>query len=797
MSTNPEQPQAAPAPDNQFDELTGVYGFFRKHQKLLLYTAGLFTLLTFSITGPLLGFFDSLTRADRDRLSIVVNGDRVKLTSEDFVVGEQLARSDQGNLPPGVMPAIQRSDRSDNYKHEDYAILRRAAITEGFGYSLTEVDEAIEAFRELNQIESPAKLAQRLGFSSLAEYRGLVAEAMRVGTYMQLQLLALPTGDAAVVKQLLADREKCTYEAAWFDEKAEIERRKTETPMTDEDLHEWFDGKDEREKTRYNAYDLPIAQLAFDALLFEEGQFDPSQWQDGPLKDFAINEAQLQTYYDSMRDLLFQDENGDYQAFDDEGVQATLTRVVQAERVMNDLLGRLKEKQKTSLEALTTAVTAARNAHVESQRDERAATQTRDQVQKELTTKRDELAAKPDDEDLKAAVAELETRQEAAVTAFTEATNAQMTKAEELEAAQKAESDARQAFDLSAELQAMVEGKSGFVHKEMAEKKNADAIEDLDELGLGLGEWPNATEGTNLQNAGDLCNNPARTSKAVMLFQVMAVEPKPLKAWDDLKPLVEDAYWSETVSKEAREKRDAFADLLLAKAKEHMTEFLANIEGERQSRIDTMVQEWEQGVTDAIAEAEQMLSNDKLGNKARTAWQRTLDAKKRELEAKDRRVEGFTRRVESEIEREIRDESKKHYDKVLAAAAQEAGFTHAVLGPYPRDLEMRPRFRDRYDATVVYLWSTQNELEQGEATEILFDSAGRRHTVALCTKVEPMTLGDLTRREFRMAHGEGLQFAAIQAQVAMLHAFSHEALLARYQAEQVVGTQEVEAAGGN
>ena len=42
MSTNSDQPQAnEPAPEETFDELTGVYGFFRKYQKLLLYTAGL------------------------------------------------------------------------------------------------------------------------------------------------------------------------------------------------------------------------------------------------------------------------------------------------------------------------------------------------------------------------------------------------------------------------------------------------------------------------------------------------------------------------------------------------------------------------------------------------------------------------------------------------------------------------------------------------------------------------------------------------------------------------------------
>ncbi|HEB53538.1 MAG TPA: hypothetical protein ENI87_09830, partial [bacterium] len=74
MSTNPEQPQAKPDPDHEFDELSGVYGFFRRHQKLLLYTAGLFTLLTFSITASLRGVVSSWFQEERDRGSIVVGG---------------------------------------------------------------------------------------------------------------------------------------------------------------------------------------------------------------------------------------------------------------------------------------------------------------------------------------------------------------------------------------------------------------------------------------------------------------------------------------------------------------------------------------------------------------------------------------------------------------------------------------------------------------------------------------------------------------------------------------------------
>ena len=114
MSTTPEESQAVPAPEHDFDELTGVYGFFRRHQKKLLYTAGLFTLLTFSITGSMTGLVDSFFRKDRDLASIVVNGESVKLTNDDYTFGNLLARNYQGGVPYGVMLQVLAGEGGDS-----------------------------------------------------------------------------------------------------------------------------------------------------------------------------------------------------------------------------------------------------------------------------------------------------------------------------------------------------------------------------------------------------------------------------------------------------------------------------------------------------------------------------------------------------------------------------------------------------------------------------------------------------------------------------------------------------------
>ncbi|MHC4515838.1 MAG: hypothetical protein ACYS5W_19345 [Planctomycetota bacterium] len=39
---------------SQPEDATAAFGFFRRHQKLIVYTAGIFTLLTFSITGAVM-----------------------------------------------------------------------------------------------------------------------------------------------------------------------------------------------------------------------------------------------------------------------------------------------------------------------------------------------------------------------------------------------------------------------------------------------------------------------------------------------------------------------------------------------------------------------------------------------------------------------------------------------------------------------------------------------------------------------------------------------------------------------
>ena len=92
---NPSAPNpnaSGPVPSHEvYDELSGVYGFFRRHQKKILYTAGLFTLLTFSIAQQLQDSVRNVAVSSSVRGTIQVNGKAVDVLDHDIEVGHRVA----------------------------------------------------------------------------------------------------------------------------------------------------------------------------------------------------------------------------------------------------------------------------------------------------------------------------------------------------------------------------------------------------------------------------------------------------------------------------------------------------------------------------------------------------------------------------------------------------------------------------------------------------------------------------------------------------------------------------------
>lgn len=806
MSTTPEEAQGTPAPDHDFEELTGVYGFFRRHQKKLLYTAGLFTLLTFSITGSMTSLVEGLSRSQKDLATMQVNGEEVMLTPEDYQHGNQLARRWQRGVPYGVMLQVLAGESGENELGEVFAMMRRAAITEGIGASMSEVDRAIEAAREAAQAESAAKLAVSLGYSSLAEYRMLVSEAMRIGVFMRLQTLAFNCGDAEVMRQVLLHQEKITFKVATYDEKARQDEMKETSELTDDDLKKWLEDQNDMQKGRMNAFDLPTVQLRFAALLWSEGNFKPEEFADGVLEGYTVTDDQLKTYYDAEKEFFKieapkkdpkedpkdedpeeqdpeeqdPEENGadEYRPFEDEAVKAELTRMVQAERVMMDLNTKIKAAQLAFVQPKTDAVAEAQNANNEAQGSFQKAAKEKYGIERRLKAKETELSKDAENAELKTAVETLKTELAAATDAHTAAEGNATQMKTALEAAQKAEDDARTNFDFAAEFDKLVEGKSGFVHKALDKQVSAEDLKDLDALGLDLGHWERSMVATSMRSVGSIGNGPGRTHKAAIIYQSQAMEARPLKPWDDLKTLVQDAYWTEKAVAEGREKTKAMTEALLKLGKEKIADFIAEGEKERQGRIDKMVADWEAEVNADIVKAGEMLNTPNFSSKLVKAWQTKLDRKQRELDGKKDRINMFGLTVGREIDNEVAEEAKKHYGDVLDAAAAECGYKVVEVGPHPRVLNQRPRFADAFDKTIVYVFQNHQDMDEGESAGPVTDMAERRSHVIACTKVVPMTAADITRRDFERRRKFFLQW---QVRNGQQQAFTKAALEARYQ----------------
>ncbi|MEQ1634515.1 MAG: hypothetical protein ABL997_19190, partial [Planctomycetota bacterium] len=129
-----EQLPVEPPQNEHHDEFTGAFGFFRKYQKLILYTAGLFALVTFSISTAMTQWLRDVTNGPSGPMpSIVVDGTKVELQIEDNEIGGLLSRK-LGTLPTGVLPEfVVGKDANDLATR--FAILRRAAIASGLEVS--------------------------------------------------------------------------------------------------------------------------------------------------------------------------------------------------------------------------------------------------------------------------------------------------------------------------------------------------------------------------------------------------------------------------------------------------------------------------------------------------------------------------------------------------------------------------------------------------------------------------------------------------------------------------------------
>ncbi|MCR9247137.1 MAG: hypothetical protein NXI31_19055 [bacterium] len=762
MSTTPEnQPSEAPeGPQHEplVDGQSGVYGWFRRNQKILLYTVGMFVLVFFSVSGPMLAWVDRTFSTPPDLPSITVGGQSVSLTQEDFTVGRQVAAR-RGAMSV-VLPMIQVGQNPD--ADEVFAILRRVAIAEGFEISNLEVDRAINAWLEESESGSAAQLAGQAGFGSLAEFRQVVGEAQRIGMLIRLQTLALDNSDAAILEDVIGEREKITLKVASYDESARMAELKAAGGVTDEDLRTWLDGKDDTEKQRLDVF--APNQVALILAGVKHAEYDRSEWEASYLTDLVIGEEELEKLYQADREK-FKQEDGTYKTLEDEGVADQLKAKREVNEILKQILAKVRERRTEFMSAEDDAFRTANEEFLAAQNEKVEVQQALDKD--------------PENEQFKADLQDAENK-------LTQRENAKNTANEAREAKFSA-------FDFVAAFNELTKGENGpfkgvFVH-DMGGLKTGDDLKDLEIEGLELGEWPQGHLATFLNKKGQLGFQPAFTEKGTFLYQAKDLLTKPLKSWEELKPLLEDAYFGEKAQTEAEEKKDKFEAALLRLAKTKMPDKVAEIEGKKQERIDEAMTKWESDLNDELAYAKKQRDEARAGTAARRAWEKKVTQLEALLTTKPQRLNITTDEIAKAIEEEIGEEAKKHHLAVLDEAAAEAGFTVAEFGPFPRDLSRRPRFDKKYDKTVVYLFRTNSELEKDESTGLLHDAGEKRYHCAVCTDVQPLEPADVMRAEFENRRKGLATYAAMQAYQAYGQAFTLEALEQRYALTRPVGEQ--------
>lgn len=759
MSTPIEQPLQQPGTSDPHDDFTGAFGFFRRYQKLILYSAVIFALVTFSITGAMTQFFADLTRgAGGPMPTIEVDGRTVAMEPDDTLIANSIARNLRA-LPP-VLPTIDVGPASSDLA-TCLAILRRAAIASGLEASMDEVDRAIEWYTAAwnaatKQTNTSVQLARMRGMESLAQYRTLVREAMRIGNYIRLNSIGVDSSDARLIESLLDGQEKITLRYAVFDRKTLEEELKQRGDVTAEMLQEWLAGKDDAEKYRLQVFDTNRVSLVLGVAWFD--RFDAAQWP-AELEGFELGEEQKKQLYEIEKEVRFKAEaEGEFRPFEDEAVQTEILRLAQVEEVLNKLLAKLRDAYQEAIKTHSEELQTCMQEKFQAQQDRDAA--------------KAEATAKPEDE-------ELQTRLRQAEETLVAKENAET-------AAKNAMEEARKSFDFRRRFAEATDGKTGFELIDLPGNKNAEELKDLEAIGLGA--WKNPYLATALQNAGEISSAPARTPKGAFLFQATEVVVRPLKPWDDIKAPVEEAYFAAKSKEVADEKKKLLEDALLRLGKELIAEQVAEIEARREPRIEERFSKWEATLQERLATAEQRLASLRAGTLAHSEWLGERDRLANELQQRESQRQSIEQAVAKELDDEVKKEARKKYADVLETAAQEAGFTLGTIGPIWRRASSEPWFQKRVEKAVAFLMSSAaSSLKVGEVTDVLEDVQNRRFYVASCTAVEPRTAADLTRREFESMRAN---FGKTQVATAIRQSFDKQALVARYNYKEPVGRME-------
>lgn len=273
-----------------------AFGFFQKHQKLIVMTAGMFVLLTFSIPFALQNIFEDIGGPKATYPVMEVPGMGKVLVDEDDVRaarGIKRVWGDGQAIGLIVFPGLN-TGRSDSDVQDRLAALRALAVASGIDASADDVEKVIQRAIEVNRSigESPFTSAEALAARvqqsprpDMTLFREQVREALRVSTFLRLTGLGAGSSRSEALVQLLKEHEHFTFEVAAFDGEARREELEKALENDEKTLQDWLAGLDDAKSERFrkpaNKAAIKIAALEHAAFNWESFKADLGETQVG------------------------------------------------------------------------------------------------------------------------------------------------------------------------------------------------------------------------------------------------------------------------------------------------------------------------------------------------------------------------------------------------------------------------------------------------------------------------------------------------------------------------------------
>lgn len=747
-------------------EDTGGFAFFRRHQKSILYTAVLFALVTFSIPFALESFFTPTAAFKGPTMKI---GDRtIQVTLEDSNVGSMMLRA-QGD-PALVLPNLATGTDNDGLR-DRFTALRRLAIEFGIEVSDDQVDRAIaQAVKVLPTIDSEVQLAvQGLGYDSLQAYRNVVKEALRIGTFLRLQVAGADTFDSALAQKLLDDMEVITLTVAAFDKKA-VEEALKEKGVSNEELETWVADLPEQERRPFQAPNrtslraVGIVYDEFDAAVY------PSE-----LEGVEFDEARLRTEYARRKAKLFRvekpEDNGGETPREETPKEEALKEEAPKEETPKNGKGdedRDGEQDPPGQEQTGETEEAAQPEQSEGQTPESevpseqgSSEQGTNEQEGENPQAEGQAPTPPEDEFVpfeevkdrleRMLLAEAVLDQmrfgkieEAMAEHMLDAIEARNAAVVAVAAARKALAEAEEKLeqdpDNDDKKQVVDAAKAAIEPAEQAEKAAAEALDaqrrtfdftaqmevliagrkgfathavaepvasaDLAELGP-LGKWDNSAMVETVEAAGEMSTQIQRTDKACFHFQVPDILKNPLKPFDEIADQARAEYFVKKADEAAVEASEKLEAHLLENAKAKIADEVAELEKTSAQGVEEKFSTWKAEHESELAKARDTLVGfeDRPQSLIYKTWRDQVTRLEGIVERQDEKRKELEEAAAEQLEIEIKKAARKVYQDVLADSVKDTQFTIEEVGAYAADLSTRPRFEHRFSEKIRFLFS--------------------------------------------------------------------------------------------